>query len=173
LLKLGALADVVTLENEFVDAESLAQLEQSGHKLWPTAATMRVVQDKLRQKQTLAAAGLPVPRFYDAPTREAVMAAAANFGWPVLLKNGATVMTGKAMHRPRPEELGRRGRKWAATETRFTRRILSLYERAGRDDYPNAGRSRQSIRSWKQFSTNTSAISLKRQRRTRKNSPRA
>src|SRR5260221_12154440 len=74
LLKLGALVDIVTLENEFVDAESLAQLEQNGHKLWPSAATMRVVQDKLRQKQTLAAAGLPVPRVFDTPTREAVMA---------------------------------------------------------------------------------------------------
>jgi phosphoribosylaminoimidazole carboxylase (NCAIR synthetase) len=60
--KLGALADVVTLENEFVDVESLAQLEQSGHKLWPAAATMRVVQDKLRRSNAGGGglAGAPV-----------------------------------------------------------------------------------------------------------------
>jgi len=62
LLKLGALADVITLENEFVDADSLAALERSGHSLWPSSQTVRVVQDKLTQKRALADAGLPVPQ---------------------------------------------------------------------------------------------------------------
>ena len=58
LLELAALVDVITLENEFVDAAALAVLEQRGHKLWPSSATMRLIQDKLVQKQTLASAGL-------------------------------------------------------------------------------------------------------------------
>src|ERR1700722_2685507 len=69
LLILGSLVDVVTLENEFVDADSLAALEQFGHPLWPTAATIRTVQDKLVQKRALAEVGLPLPRF--APRRAA------------------------------------------------------------------------------------------------------
>lgn len=86
LLELASLADVVTLENEFVDSGALAVLEQHGHKLWPSSATMQLIQDKLIQKQTLAGAGLPVPRFADAPNQTAVHAAAAQFGWPLVLK---------------------------------------------------------------------------------------
>ena len=95
LLKLGALADVVTLENEFVDAESLAALEQFGHALRPGSATIRVVQDKLLQKRALADAGLPVPRFAPAPDKKAVLAAAEKFGWPLLLKKRRNGYDGK------------------------------------------------------------------------------
>src|SRR5580693_7822077 len=86
LLILGSMVDVVTLENEFVDADSLAALSQFGHPLWPTAPTIRTVQDKLLQKRALAEAGLPLPRFAPAPDRAAITAAAKEFGWPLLLK---------------------------------------------------------------------------------------
>jgi len=89
LLKLGALADVITLENEFVDADSLAGLERAGHSLWPASQTVRVVQDKLTQKRALADAGLPVPRFESAPDKASVVDAAKKFGWPLLLKKTA------------------------------------------------------------------------------------
>lgn len=95
LLKFAPMVDVVTLENEFVDAEALAVLEQRGHKLWPSAATIRTVQDKLWQKQAFAKAGLPLPRFVDAPHREAVRAAAKDFGWPVVLKKRRNGYDGK------------------------------------------------------------------------------
>src|SRR5258707_12153486 len=73
LLKLGALADVITLENEFVDADSLAALERSGHSLWPTSSTVRVVQDKLLQKRALAYPGRPGPQFGPVPDRRPVV----------------------------------------------------------------------------------------------------
>ncbi|MBI3415599.1 MAG: 5-(carboxyamino)imidazole ribonucleotide synthase [Verrucomicrobia bacterium] len=95
LLKLGALVDVVTLENEFVDATSLAELEERGHLVWPTAATMRTVQDKLGQKQALADASLPVPRFCDTPTAAEATAAGDKFGWPLLLKKRRDGYDGK------------------------------------------------------------------------------
>src|SRR3984885_7447726 len=95
LLILGSLVDVVTLENEFVDADSLAALEQFGHPLWPTAATIRTVQDKLYQKRALADAGLPVPRFAPAPDRTAITAAAKEFGWPLVLKKRRNGYDGK------------------------------------------------------------------------------
>ena len=40
LLALAARSDVVILENEFVNADSLAALEQAGHPLWPRSATL-------------------------------------------------------------------------------------------------------------------------------------
>jgi 5-(carboxyamino)imidazole ribonucleotide synthase len=95
LLLLGSMVDVVTLENEFVDADSLTALERFGHPLWPTAATVRVVQDKLLQKQALAAAGLPLPGFAPAPDKATVSAAARQFGWPLVLKKRRNGYDGK------------------------------------------------------------------------------
>lgn len=91
LLKLAPLVDVVTLENEFVDTTALAVLADNQHKLWPTAATIALVQDKLSQKQAFANAGLPMARFADAPTPEAVR----QFGLPVVLKKRRNSYDGK------------------------------------------------------------------------------
>jgi 5-(carboxyamino)imidazole ribonucleotide synthase len=95
LLVLGSLVDVVTLENEFVDADSLAALEQFGHTLWPSAATLRTVQDKLLQKQALQKAGLPVPEFAATPDKNSVIEAAKKFGWPMVLKKRRNGYDGK------------------------------------------------------------------------------
>jgi 5-(carboxyamino)imidazole ribonucleotide synthase len=103
LLVLGSLVDVVTLENEFVDADSLAALEQFGHPLYPTSRTIRLVQDKLLQKQALADAGLPVPAFLPADDKAAVLAAAQKLGWPLLLKKRRNGYDGKGnftLHSP-------------------------------------------------------------------------
>lgn len=50
LLELAARVDVITLENEFVDADHLAGLERAGHHLWPTAGTVRVVESRARNR---------------------------------------------------------------------------------------------------------------------------
>jgi len=86
LIQLAAQVNVVTLENEFVDAASLRALEADGHALFPTASSIALVQDKWIQKQTLAAAGLPVPRFCAVENPEAVARVAREFGLPLLLK---------------------------------------------------------------------------------------
>jgi len=95
LLQLAAQVDVVTLENEFVDASSLRALEAGGYALFPTANSIALVQDKLIQKQTLAAAGLPVPRFRAVENPEAVARAAQEFGLPMLLKARRNAYDGK------------------------------------------------------------------------------
>lgn len=95
LLRLAAQCDVVTLENEFVDARSLAALEAGGHKVFPTAKSIALVQDKLIQKQTLAAAGLPVPEFRAVANPEAVAVAARELGLPLLLKARRNAYDGK------------------------------------------------------------------------------
>ncbi len=95
LLVLGSLVDVVTLENEFVDADSLAALERFGHPLWPSSKTIRLVQDKLLQKDALADAGLPVPGYLPAADTAAILDAAQKFGWPLLLKKRRNGYDGK------------------------------------------------------------------------------
>jgi 5-(carboxyamino)imidazole ribonucleotide synthase len=86
---------VVTLENEFVDADNLRALEAAGYAIFPTARSIALVQDKLVQKQTLAAAGLPVPRFCAVENPEAVARAAREFGLPLLLKARRNAYDGK------------------------------------------------------------------------------
>ncbi|MCX6954250.1 MAG: 5-(carboxyamino)imidazole ribonucleotide synthase [Verrucomicrobia bacterium] len=86
LQRFAANTDVVTLENEFVPAAVLRQLEQAGHAVYPSAACLELTQDKFIQKQTLAARGLPVPAFRAVASPEDVAAAAGAFGWPLVLK---------------------------------------------------------------------------------------
>lgn len=86
LLRLAEHVDLLTLENEFVDAHSLAELEAAGHTLYPTSKTIALVQDKLIQKQTLSAAGLPMPAFRSVSSKNEIESVAADFGWPLVLK---------------------------------------------------------------------------------------
>jgi 5-(carboxyamino)imidazole ribonucleotide synthase len=125
LLQLAAQVDVVTLENEFVDAASLRTLEEGGYRLFPTARSIALVQDKLVQKQTLAAAGLPVPRFEAVASLAEVRASGAKLGWPLLLKARRNAYDGKgnaALHGPGDAEAawkklgGDRGRELLVEE---------------------------------------------------------
>jgi 5-(carboxyamino)imidazole ribonucleotide synthase len=82
----AALCDSVTLENEFVDASVLRRLEAMGLPVYPTSETLALIQDKLIQKQTMQAAGLPMPRFQAVESPEDVRRLAFNFGYPLVLK---------------------------------------------------------------------------------------
>ncbi len=81
-----AAADVITLESEFVDPAILTALAESGVPVHPGAATLTIVGDKLRQKETFAAQQLPLPRFCAVDSPEAVLQVGAAWGWPVVLK---------------------------------------------------------------------------------------
>lgn len=82
----AAQCDLLTLENEFIYAESLAHLERRGVTVLPSAATLATIQDKLLQKQCYAQAGLDVPRFAAVDTPGDVARAAETFGYPLVLK---------------------------------------------------------------------------------------
>jgi 5-(carboxyamino)imidazole ribonucleotide synthase len=86
LERFAAGCDLVTLENEFVDAAILSALEQRGLPALPSAATVALVQDKLAQKERIAAAGVPVPPFRGVGSPGDVLAAAEVLGWPLVLK---------------------------------------------------------------------------------------
>jgi 5-(carboxyamino)imidazole ribonucleotide synthase len=78
--------DLATLENEFVDATILASLEARGLPVYPGALTLAVVQDKLFQKERIAAAGLRVPAFRCVSVPDDLLPIAEDLGWPLLLK---------------------------------------------------------------------------------------
>jgi len=83
---LGAAVEVVTLENEFVDAGALAAVQAAGTPVRPDAGAMATVQDKALQKRMLRDAGLPVPRFEVAERPEDLDAIGRDLGWPLMLK---------------------------------------------------------------------------------------
>jgi 5-(carboxyamino)imidazole ribonucleotide synthase len=87
--------DVITLENEFVDASLLAELERAGHAVWPSSRTLALVQDKFTQKQALHAACLPIPRMLATADRTGLDAAIAELGLPLVLKARRNAYDGK------------------------------------------------------------------------------
>lgn len=80
------LCDVITLENEFVDAEVLARLESLELPVYPSSRTLATIQDKLRQKETLSAAGVRMPAFQSIQEAGDILSAASDYGWPIVLK---------------------------------------------------------------------------------------
>lgn len=78
--------DIVTLENEFVDAAVLAQLAAWDKIVRPGSQTLRLINDKLVQKQTLAAQGLPVPTFAAVEHPDELQHYGSSWGWPLVLK---------------------------------------------------------------------------------------
>ena len=95
LRKFAERCDVITLENEFVDASALEILEKIGHKVFPSAACIAVTQDKYTQKQALQKEGLAVPKFCAVNLPDDIHAAAKAFGWPLLLKTRRNGYDGK------------------------------------------------------------------------------
>lgn len=95
LLELAQEVDVLTLENEFVDAGALRAVEAAGHPVFPTAASIGLTQDKLRQKEALAAAGLPVAGFRGVKSREQLAGLAHELGYPLVLKTRRNGYDGK------------------------------------------------------------------------------
>lgn len=75
---------VTTYEIETIDTDVLRALEAEGHRIVPSAAVLSVIQDKLLQKQHLAAAGIPVPEFRELDLPDA--RALADFGLPLVQK---------------------------------------------------------------------------------------
>ena len=87
--------DVVTLENEFVDATALEVLEKEGYRVFPGAKCIAVTQDKFVQKSALQTAGISVPKFCAVKSPAEIVAAGNDYGWPVVLKTRRNGYDGK------------------------------------------------------------------------------
>lgn len=60
VLEFGRGLDVITIEMEAVNIDALQVLEEQGVKVFPSPGTIKVIQDKLTQKQFLQSQGIPV-----------------------------------------------------------------------------------------------------------------
>ncbi len=82
---LAAEVDYLTFEIEHTDAGVLEEIAER-IPVNPSPATLRIIQDKLAQKQFLEAAGLPIAESRPVETHEDLLAAIDAFGLPLLLK---------------------------------------------------------------------------------------
>lgn len=84
--KLADSVDVITYEFEHIHAEFLIALEEAGHKIYPTANSLKIIQDKYDQKSKLKNAGIEMPEFFKVEGLEDLSLAGQKFGYPFMLK---------------------------------------------------------------------------------------
>ncbi len=83
---LAGKVDVITYEFEHIGVEALKTLVDEGHMVYPTPASLEVIQDKATQKDALKEAGLPVPAYTVVETIEDIYASGETLGYPMMLK---------------------------------------------------------------------------------------
>jgi 5-(carboxyamino)imidazole ribonucleotide synthase len=86
LQKFAGICDVITLESEFVPVEILKRIEELGTVVYPPSETVDQVRDKLTQKRRMQQAKIDVPRFKKVMVGSDILDAAAEFGFPLMLK---------------------------------------------------------------------------------------
>ncbi len=90
-------SDIVTLENEFIAPEILDYIAQS-KPVFPSADTMKLIQDKLIQKTVLSNKGIPVPIFAEINSIDDAVSFANANGFPFLLKTRTLGYDGYGNH---------------------------------------------------------------------------
>ncbi|MBS3942547.1 MAG: 5-(carboxyamino)imidazole ribonucleotide synthase [Actinobacteria bacterium] len=86
LRRLAERVDVITVEHELVDLDTLRALAGEGLAVRPSADTLDVAVDKVRQREVLGAAGVPMAPWTLAGDLDAIGAFGAEHGWPLVLK---------------------------------------------------------------------------------------
>jgi 5-(carboxyamino)imidazole ribonucleotide synthase len=86
LRALAAACDVLTVEHELVDLDTLRALEAEGLPVRPSADTLEIAVDKVRQREVLAAAGVPVAPWRLVASLEEAEPFADAHGWPLVAK---------------------------------------------------------------------------------------
>lgn len=86
IMRLAENSDVITYEIELANADALRELEERGYKVAPSSYTLKIIQDKLLQREVLKANNLPVPEFEAVSSREDLIKALDKLGYPAVLK---------------------------------------------------------------------------------------
>jgi 5-(carboxyamino)imidazole ribonucleotide synthase len=95
LEKFSKPCDVLTLENEFIDYRKIKFLEDTGRKVYPDSQSIKLIQDKLYQKETLEKIKIPVAKFCAVETKEDIMNFAGEDSYPLILKSRTMGYDGK------------------------------------------------------------------------------
>ncbi|MDO8529321.1 MAG: ATP-grasp domain-containing protein [bacterium] len=84
--KLAKKIDYLTFEIELANAEILKELTSKGIKVSPSAESLLIIKDKLKQKTFLRNLKIPVADFKRVSSKKEIREAGKKFGYPILLK---------------------------------------------------------------------------------------
>ena len=84
--KLAKSSDVITLEIEHVDVDTLEELANSGFPVHPSPTTVKIINDKLLQKQFLQKSKIPVAPFVGIDNEADARKALKQFNGKMLIK---------------------------------------------------------------------------------------
>ena len=84
--ELAKQSDIITYEFEHIDADTLGELENAGHTIYPSVNSLKTIKDKLTQKQALAKSGIAVPEFETVNTTDDIYAYYNTHKKPFFLK---------------------------------------------------------------------------------------
>lgn len=93
--ELARLSDIVTIEAEFVNDEVLQEIADGGKPVHPSPKTIRLIKDKLRQKEFLRKNKIPTAEFLEIKNEEDIIKASKKFGYPIYLKAREDAYDGK------------------------------------------------------------------------------
>ena len=94
LQELAHRADVITYEFEHINADAVAAVEQL-RPVYPGSALLRMTQHRVREKETLARLGFPLPAFHPVASYADVEAGIQRVGLPAVLKTATGGYDGK------------------------------------------------------------------------------
>ena len=86
LQQLAATSDFITIEIEHLDVQELQNIERLGKPVNPSPEIIRIIQDKLFQKEFLDSAGIPVAPFVGIESEKDARAALKQFDGKMLIK---------------------------------------------------------------------------------------
>lgn len=138
LKKFASGCDIITLENEFIDSEKIKLIEDSGKKVYPASCIIKLIQDKLYQKKTLAESGIPVAKFCEVNSKKEILNFAEEKNFPVILKSRTMGYDGKGNFKiDSPKEideafdmLSKRGKLMCESFVKFDREIATQVARS-------------------------------------------
>jgi 5-(carboxyamino)imidazole ribonucleotide synthase len=86
IIKLAESCDVLTYEIELANSAALKNLESRNYPVRPAPETLRIIQNKFRQKTFLKNHGIAVPDFAAVTSEEGLYKLCEKFGLPAVLK---------------------------------------------------------------------------------------
>ena len=85
--ELAEKSDLITYEFEHIDVKVLKELESEDYKVYPTARSLEIIQNKYHQKTLLKENQIAVPDFIKVNEPEDIKDAGKEFGYPLMLKS--------------------------------------------------------------------------------------
>jgi 5-(carboxyamino)imidazole ribonucleotide synthase len=98
IIELSKKADIITYEIESGDSDVLKSVENNS-QVSPSPETLKIIQDKLLQKQFLSDNNIPVPEFIEINNINDLKIGLKKFGFPVLLKARRDAYDGKGNYK--------------------------------------------------------------------------